>query len=211
MTTLARIVVLANSVKHAPGRCIAGKELTTDGVPGKWIRPVSKVGEGQLYAHHMRIAGGGSINLFDVFDVPLLHHCADHAQPENWLIDDTVQWKRVGVWPSNKLTQIYDNPTDLWIEPGAKTDRISTHFLPSILPARSICMISLIQPSISPDYFSPQRDRLAFGYGQQRYDLKITDPFFRRQNGQAAPTGACISLTPAFKDYHFKLAANLIW
>ena len=40
MPTTKRIVVLANSVKHDPGRCIAGREIIDGKVPeiGGWIR-----------------------------------------------------------------------------------------------------------------------------------------------------------------------------
>lgn len=50
-----RIVVLANSVKHYPGRCIAGREIRSEvGVTeiGPWVRPVSTIGEGELYPRH---------------------------------------------------------------------------------------------------------------------------------------------------------------
>jgi hypothetical protein len=73
MPVTKRIVVLANSVKHDPGRCIAGREIIQADAgsrPGSWVRPVSSIGEGELHPHHLRVPGGGVIGVLAVFDVP---------------------------------------------------------------------------------------------------------------------------------------------
>lgn len=63
---IKKIVILANSVKHNPGRCVAGREVLDNGASGRvcgWMRPVSSEGEGELYPQHCTMADGGSLNL----------------------------------------------------------------------------------------------------------------------------------------------------
>src|SRR5882672_7368633 len=98
-----RIVILANSVKHDPGRCIAGREiieLEGGGLrPARWVRPVSTVGEGELRPAHTRVSDGRPIQVLDIVDVPLLDPAQDPSQPENWIVDPARLWTRIGQWP----------------------------------------------------------------------------------------------------------------
>lgn len=218
MTITKRMVVLANSVKHAPGRCVAGREMISEEETpvrlGGWLRPVSLMGEGELYAQHCRIDGGGGINLFDVLDVPLDGPANDPTQPENWLIGQQAVWRRVGTLPPERLPDFYENPDGLWIEPGANSDRASQAFIAQHPPRQSLYVIRLIDPAIWPDGGS---HRLAFRYRDVRYSLKITDPLLPAGETNAKPTAACISLTPPFTGrylngvFHFKVVASLFW
>jgi len=91
------IVVLANSVKHDPGRCIAGREIVPTGESGAWVRPVSLIGEGELQPAHYRLEGGGTPQVFDVIEISVeTLPKADPTQPENWLISVEAPWKRIG-------------------------------------------------------------------------------------------------------------------
>jgi hypothetical protein len=55
---LKTVVILANSIKKKPGRCIAGREVSQSGTSvslGPWVRPVSPDGEafeGELMPRH---------------------------------------------------------------------------------------------------------------------------------------------------------------
>lgn len=215
MNATKRIIVLANSVKHAPGRCIAGRELLPNPAStaslGQWIRPVSTVGEGQLYAHHYSIQGGGPVRLFDIFDIPLKGFCADPVQSENWLIDDSTPWQRVGAWPSTSSQSLYETPASLWLDPTTKTDRASTGFIASQGGGRSLYFIPTAGASIGKDYFRQTRYRLSFSHGGSHYDLLITDPAFHPSDLIRTPVAACISLAPPFKGFHYKLVASIIW
>lgn len=215
MTVIKRIVILANSVKHSPGRCVAGRELLLKigaGVRvGGWLRPVSLIGEGELYAQHCRIEGGGSINLFDVFDVPLTGPADDPIQPENWLIDQQVLWRRVSPLPRARLVDFYENPDGLWIEPGVNSDRVSQAYFGGHPPHQSLYVIPLSDPVIKEDNWNQGRHRLHFRHAQHAYALKITDPLMHAAAPGALPVAACISFTPPFKGFHYKLVASLFW
>lgn len=73
------ILVLANSIKKAPDRCIAGREVAVAGSAvtplGPWVRPVSPDSEGkqaELYEHrHCRRHNGKSPQVLDVVTVAL--------------------------------------------------------------------------------------------------------------------------------------------
>lgn len=218
-----RIVVLANSVKHDPGRCIAGREISSaDGSLGigPWVRPVSKIGEGELYLQHFVLQDGSSPQPFDVIDVYLDARGADATQPENWfIVEDRQRWNRVGKWGiSTAIRSLVENPKDLWIQPGVKTDRVTKEFLASNPPQQSLYLLDLRNATITTN---GKRHRLRFSYNGLSYDLAITDPLISELVGEQTVLIvrkglACISLAPAFVNqydgiaYHYKLAAMVI-
>lgn len=217
MSTVKRMLVLANSVKHAPGRCIAGRELTLQpNGPSKldgWIRPVSLDGnEGTLYPAHYRIQGGGLVSMLELYDVPLLRNAADLTQPENWIVDTSKPWVRIGVWPAARVRETLETPDGLWVEPGGRSDRISTEHMAMHPPGQSICVIQLADAAIRPDAWDERRHRLHFEYLGVHYGLKITDPLLpQHADGTTKPTAACISLAPPYQGHHYKLVASLFW
>ena len=74
------ILVLANSTKHHPMRCVAGRELIDEGGGksrwGGWIRPVSTHDEGALNSGERCLAGAAEPKPLELVRVPL-------AGPEN--------------------------------------------------------------------------------------------------------------------------------
>ena len=84
-----RILVLANSTKHYPKSCVAGRELIDEGGKsrwGGWIRPVSNHDEGALDVTERRLAGANDPKPLDVVQLPLSAPENNPLQPENWLI-----------------------------------------------------------------------------------------------------------------------------
>ena len=69
--TVKRIVCLANS-RMASGRCIAGKEVTADGRPGGWVRPVSGWSTGGLSERERQYEDGTEPRVLDVVDEAVL-------------------------------------------------------------------------------------------------------------------------------------------
>lgn len=210
-----RAVILANSWKHAPGRCIAGREIAYSahslGTPGNWIRPVSNFGEGELYANHCLTSDGGPIALLDIFDIPVIAKCTDPLQPENWLVASGIAWQRVSTWPSASLNVLLETPAGLWPQSGCRPDRVTSAHLRGNPPAQSIYLIPLETCSILPDGWSAGRYRLWFTYTGGPYNLKITDPAIAPSTalGGTSPIAATISLAPEFNGHHFKLVAAI--
>lgn len=223
MPVTKRIVVLANSVKHHPGRCVAGRDVTgLAGGPlraGAWTRPVSTVGEGELLPEHMLVAGGGGIRILDIFEVTLLSQGNDPSQPENWFINAGVPWNRVGKWPANQLGTLAESPPNLWLQPPPeRSDRVAPDYIRAHPPHQSLYVI--VPPRARLYRNQWEKYRLSFNFAGISYDFSVTDPLAQQRltrdhGGQSgidleAPT-VCVSLAPVFKGHHYKVAATIIW
>ena len=89
-----RIVRLANSRK-LNGRCIAGKELLADGLPGGWIRLVSNRENEEVSEYERQYEDGSDPRVLDVIVAPVLMAKPKNYQRENWLLDPAYYWVRV--------------------------------------------------------------------------------------------------------------------
>lgn len=217
MPTTKRIIVLANSVKHDPGRCVAGREVIGGEVPriGEWIRPVSKIGEGELLHRHMHVTDGGPINVLDIFDVHLICRGLDPSQPENWIIDESKPWNRVGRWSEVSLNQLAESPRDIWCQPGTKRDRTSAAYVGANPPLQSLYFLELPKAYVYRNRWN--KIRLSFTYAGIPYDFGVTDPLIRgrleRQGtdrSELSPLRVCVSLAPPYKGDHYKIVATII-
>ncbi|MBC6415464.1 MAG: hypothetical protein GDA46_03640 [Bdellovibrionales bacterium] len=102
------VVILAKSRKNK-GYCIAGKEV------GKypWIRPVREKGElskeDQIFSSYPQ--------LLDIVSIPFKKPISNdnyRYQTENFLIDDSIKWKKIGEENWDNLDKIKDEPDKLW-------------------------------------------------------------------------------------------------
>jgi hypothetical protein len=218
-----QIVVLANSVKHDPGRCIAGREVSSEdddfGI-GPWVRPISAAGEGELYPQHFVLDDGTVPQTFDVIEVYVHAPASDATQPENWLIhQDGRRWKRVHRWAiSDVMACFVENPPNLWLQPGVKSDRVTKEFLACYPSDQSLYLLNVQDATVTK---SGRKFRVRFSFNGTNYDLAVTDPLIANVIGEqqvcAVPRCLlCVSLAPAFpnqydgKEYHYKLAATVI-
>lgn len=212
-----RIVILANSIKHDPARCIAGVEIVGEMdeeiLFGDWIRPVSRLGEGELHPAHTVLRGGGQPEVLDVVEIECERRGGDLAQPENWFISEHAEWVRLATLEQSILTDLLETPENLWLEPGMRSDRVTPEYLASAPPGQSLYLIRLRDALL---LHSGHKFRLQFKYHGAWYDLAITDPTLAERHRKMATLEipdcvACISLAPAFHHYHYKLAAALFW
>jgi hypothetical protein len=212
-----RIVILANSIKHDPARCIAGVEIMGERddeiLFGDWIRPVSRLGEGELYPAHTILQGGEQPGVLDVVEIECERRCGDPAQPENWLISERAAWVKLATLEQSILTDLLEAPENLWLQPGMRSDRVTPEYLARIPPQQSLYLIYLRDALL---LHSGHKFRLQFKYHGAWYDLAITDPTLAERYGKMASPeipdcAACISLAPVFHDYHYKLVAALFW
>ncbi|MCK6483373.1 MAG: hypothetical protein HUU22_03560 [Phycisphaerae bacterium] len=228
-----RIIVLANSYKKTPGRCVAGRELAVDHTVGAWLRPISELPEGELLPSHMKTADRSRIDVLDVIDVPVFAHAGDTIHPEDWRIDTSAQCVRRGRHPINRLRALAESPHELWMDPATRPDRATPNFLARRLHQQSLY---LIRPS---DFrvelrneFNPfegrnqQKRRACFTYREQQYSLGLTDPVFIQKYATRFPGPnrpaiivrprrgddclLCVSLTPIFNGYHYKVVATVL-
>jgi hypothetical protein len=112
MTKIKRIVCLANSRKPG-GRCIAGK-VVSEGLVGCWIRPVSDRQREEVSSSERRYEDGNEPHVLDIIDVPVLTPRPHTYQKENWLLDPTAYWKKVGSMTWSAATESIDPDERLW-------------------------------------------------------------------------------------------------
>ncbi|MFO7535842.1 MAG: hypothetical protein R6X19_09215 [Kiritimatiellia bacterium] len=228
---------LANSVRRG-GHCIAGREITDrDGKKfwGPWIRPVSQHGEGEVSSHGCLCDDGVPPAVLDIVEVSLSAKQESAHQPENYFIDASVRWRKVGQILPTWLPAIEDKPAHLWIQSGISTDRIhSSQVVASLTPFQSLYLIRPVNLRfrIWEDMYgagggSHKHRRAIFNFGNIEYNLAITDPTMDQRYFQSFPDldqptkeifprspSNCllgISLAAPFTDgYHCKVVATIL-
>lgn len=216
------VVILANSTKIDPGRCIAGIEYLE---AGNWIRPISNEHIGQLYPDQTILDDGLQPFLLDIVEIPLLKKVDSPMQPENWHIDSTRTWKR---HPDKKCSQEYlltmiEEPDNLWLQSEIEADRVSSEYLQENLPSQSLYLIKINDVALIKYKNCSQKDKVRanFSYHGINYSLNVTDPNVHNILKDSTVVKinkavACISLAHKYfnsyaKEFqHFKLVASII-
>jgi hypothetical protein len=226
-----RILVLANSTKHYPKSCVAGRELIDEGGTtrwGGWIRPVSNHDEGALDFVERRLSAAVDPKPLDVVQVRLSTPKKNPLQPENWLIEPGQAWVKDSTMEAAVLSALVEQPENLWFDPAQKSDRASASVFQKLLNFQSLY---LIRPegfyfqirSRVWDGYAKKQQRGIFNYRGKHYDFALTDPLIGRKyfpdyprttDGNIQPADAsrillCVSLTPPFLDLHYKVIATV--
>ena len=226
-----RILVLANSTKHYPKSCIAGRELIDqDGKTrwGGWIRPVTNHDEGALDFVERRVSAAVDPKPLDVVQVPLSVLENNPLQPENWLIEPGQAWVKESAMEAAVLPALVEQPESLWFDPAQKSDRASALVLQRLANFQSLY---LVRPegfyfqirSRVWDGYAKKQQRGIFTYRGKHYDFTLTDPLIGRkyfpdyprtpdgdiQFADASRILLCVSLTPPFHDLHYKVTATV--
>jgi hypothetical protein len=180
------LVCLANSRK-VDGHCVAGKEYFGGGRFGGWVRPISTCVSHSLSAKDRSYAGWREPGLLDLIEMCLEGHVPREHQTENFVIDASCQWKRVGRLSWSGLEAAVDKfPGYLWID-GASSRNGRNDQIPSA--RRSECRNSLLL--LEPEEFSicvreegefgTHRIRAEFACGGVCYVLSVTDTIIEKQ------------------------------
>ena len=121
--------------------------------------------------------------VLDIVEVGLSEAVPNGFQSENWRLDPTYRWQRVGRWNYDDALAVLDQPPTLWSNSSSSTvgtnDRVAERDLRH--HQRSI---GLIQPSapvvvVSQNPFSGSKEvRLKFRHQRVEHELKITDPAY---------------------------------
>lgn len=218
MPETKRIVILANSDKPG-GRCVAGIELSQ---PPRWVRPVSaRVGQ-ELSWDERRYEDQTEPELLDVVDVQVTMHIPATVQQENWLIDSTERWVKVGQLDKSDLGGlVYSQAGSLWKSDGASRNGLRNRFS----PASAVDVndsLRLLQPADLRVYvengWNGRELNGEFTFNGSSYKLRITDPTFIGAWAQVAhgtypiaDVYITVSVTEPFTDgNHYKVIAAII-
>jgi len=220
-----RMICLANSRKHYPGRCVAGKECS-GGAPGPWIRPVSGRPSQEVSEDEQRYQNGALPALLDIVDVPLIEALPASFQTENWLLDPKGRWARVGHLAFRDLARFVDKPDKLWLN-GYETKAGSNDRVPEAEAQKlrgSLCLLKLNSIRLrvfttGADFGNPRkRVQAAFMYRGVQYRLWVTDlaieSAYRSKKEGDYDIAECyltVSLGEVDKGFCYKLVAAVIF
>ena len=110
---IKRIVCLAKSNREG-GFCVAGKELNHGGV-GPWIRPIGTGLDEAVNPSICQYVDGTELGLRDVVEVSLRRHAPSGHQQENWMLDESRPWRKVGELSRKYVGNTVDTDyTTLW-------------------------------------------------------------------------------------------------
>jgi len=227
------VLILANSVRHWPNACVAGREVIEQAGQrgfGAWVRPVSAHGEGELSLHERSTSLGREVRVLDIVRMPLREPVPDDLQPENWRHGGAPPWDVIGQGTVEDLKCASETPTSLWDELGDRPDRIAEERAKQSPLTQSLLLLALegLAIELSSEHY-PERTRkqrrALFRYRNRNYSLSITDPTIEARYGLQVPTPSepalthrighqcfvCISLAhQPFHGHHYKLAAAII-
>jgi hypothetical protein len=226
MTTQKLIVCLAISRKTG-GRCIAGKEVTPNGIGG-WVRPVSSAENGALKQQQIAFKNGKTPELLDLLLVPITTRAAHPYQSENYMIDEHRRWELNGRSEKKDLPKLYDPVETLWIN-GHHSSQDSNDKVPVQLAARELhSSLLLICPTrvqlivseelIAADQRIIRRLRADFYLKGIHHRLVVTDPeaeykYFKLRDGVYPidkEVYLCVSLSEPYRGFAYKLVAAII-
>ena len=231
-TTVKRIVCLASSRKQKE-RCIAGKELLSDGRPGRWVRPVSDRGDEAVSSFERQYRDHSEPRVLDVIDMSLLEARPNTYQSENWLLDPhpshpPVFWSRVRRVILDDLSQFTDPAGPLWIDGHSsdkgRNDRVPLYLANALDSSLRLIQVDRLELSTSKarhkqkvQEVSPYKVQGRFQYDGVEYWLNVTDPIYEQAYGERPNSSyaldACfltISLGGPHKGYAYKLIAAII-
>ena len=159
-----KIIVLTKSKKHS-GYCVAGIDYET----GKWIRLVSSDTntEGAVSNETLQLSNGESLEIYDIIICRVLKSCGTMIQPENWLYDEEVKWKKIGRSNLNEVVKKHGYDSMNYIFGN------SDYKLPADWSFRgdsSLCLLKVEDASVWVKTFEKKKISLNFTYKGIKYN-----------------------------------------
>ena len=219
------IICLANSIKHHPFRCIAGKDVNGE---NDWIRPVTadREAEGAIPRTMTICSDRREIDILDIAEIQFSAPAPRHCQTENHLVVPDTQWKKCGRIGWDDLDNLVDHTAGLW---GTNSSRSGLNDQISVEDARRFNdSLRLIKPSDFVVHVQEVRGqngpkptmRGTFRHMGRRYSLSVTDPFYKDQIRNFAigteirldDVYVTVSVSDEFREraMHYKLIAAII-
>jgi hypothetical protein len=221
VATVKRIVCLANSRKPG-GSCVAGCELRGG---GRWIRPIGDRPGEEVWSTERRYDDGSEPALLDIIDIPVHFPRPNAFQPENWVIDSTRRWGRVGASSTTALAGLVRPAGPLWFNGtssgGGLNDRIPEDRAAGLGSSLALIEVPSLQLEVSvpgrPYGDVRRRVRGRFEWAGDEYGIWVTDPstedeYAARGDGfyEMRDVFLTISLATPIRSFSYKLVAAVI-
>lgn len=99
------IIILTKSDKRA-GYCVAGIDKKT----GEWIRVISSnnATEHAVPGADLICDDGKEVDIYDIVEIEFIRVAPTNVQPENYLYNEKVQWKKKGKSNLDEVLRIHD-------------------------------------------------------------------------------------------------------
>ena len=179
-----RIVCLANSRRQG-GRCIAGKEMLLNGQTGRWIRPVSNRTDEAVSKGECQYEDGSEPRVLDVIEVPVLNAQPMNHQRENWLLDPSSRWEKIGNLTPSSLEKWVDRVEALWENGHSSYNSINNRVPEEIARSVGTSLYLIRVPKLELytvlDYNKNPRLQARFSYRCIDYSLRVTDPAYEEK------------------------------
>ena len=230
MAATKRFVCLANS-KRSGERCVAGR-VWVDGQAHEWLRPVSGE-EGELKRSERRYGDGSEPKLGEIIELSVtVPEGRSGHQRENWHLDGTKVWRRLGMLDWSQLRSLAEGDEPLWLNGAARDTNYGRNNRIPVSQASaletSLRLVHVPQLRLDVQLERPSRPGVQgrksrvdgeFTLGEFDYRLAVTDPLYdsrdyRRAHEGMHDLGEClltISLGARFQGgYCYKLIAGII-
>lgn len=168
---------------------------------------------------------GSDPKLLDIVDVPLLQHCPEEYQRENWLLDPQYYWQRVATLPWQHLRSLSETKGPLWRNGfhsyNGHNDRIPLQDAAAEKSSLKLIRVGAMRLRV----FAPgeafgnskRRVQAAFHFDGVSYALWTTDPLIERRylalddgHYDLPDSYLTVSLGEPFGDYCYKLVAAVM-
>ncbi|WP_017209974.1 dual OB domain-containing protein [Clostridium beijerinckii] len=216
---LKKIVLLTKSRKHM-GYCTSGIDIEN----GNWIRIVSD-GIGCLTDEipHSQLTYENDVeaDVFDVIEVECIQYKPNYFQPENYVNNKNVKWKKIGQTSIEDIIKIhpFENKDYVYYDTGYS---ISNSFISQLedKDKYSLMLIEVINPVIVVKTWGvgDRSVTLNFNYNGEEYRyFRMTDGFDLQYSSYCdgnytilGRVALIISLGEVYESKHYKLIAKVI-
>jgi len=183
------LLVMANSIKRYPDRCVAGLEMIpSDGnfAVGKWIRPIDPSQPEGTIPFPRTLVDGRSVSPLDCVEMTFVGPAADPNHPEDWILAAEPNWKIVAKYDRSILDTLPDQSDDLWGMESAASRQV-----PEGAAAVTLRLIKPTQPILveafhEHDSFKGKdqfKKILTIRHQNVDHLFSITDPLFDQRHG----------------------------
>lgn len=208
------IIILTKSDKRA-GYCIAGIDKKT----GEWIRVISSNDstEHAVPGADLVCDDGREVDIYDIVEIEFIKAAPTNVQPENYLYNEKVQWKKKGKSNLDEILRIhgYDNFDYVF---GNIQNRLEGNEV--YLAESSLLLLKVDNPRYNVKRF-PERTlfQMNFSYKKREYSFfKITqkdlkEKYSAKSEGwySAGTDTFVFSLTDKYKDgRYYKVVAQAL-